>query len=144
MPMSTNINTYADVAAVLEEVLPVGRGEYTLPTPGQAKHWAQRAYKYRLLLQKQVAAQNPVKGYTPPTPLDRMKLVVTGTRVAIDMNPQVTGRLSLPGGRVVTPPVKDMAPQAKPKVEMPFAAPLDFSNLAEAAAALVAEQSDED
>ena len=144
--MSTNINTYADVAAVLEQVIPVGHARYTLDNPGMARHWIQRAYKYRLLLQKQLASANTVKGYIPKTALDRMKLRCEGATVVIDLNPQITGRLSLPGGKVITPSVEPLATSA-PQAPMagPFSGPLfpDDDPMLEAAR-LLAEQHDED
>jgi hypothetical protein len=134
--MSTNIHAYADVAAVLEAALPSGTAKYKLPSPGKARHWMQRANKYRLLLQKQLRDMNQVKGFIPTTPYDRMKLSLESNYVVINFNPQVDGELILPSGEHIKP-----APAAS--AIAPPAAPGTFDPLADLAFELAQEVDDE-
>lgn len=103
MALSSNINTYADVAAVLEAALPSGKATYTLPTPGMATRFTQRAYKYRLLLQKAEKDAKGIRGYQPPTPYDQMRLRKEGCMVFMDFAPAAVGILSLPSGEKIHP-----------------------------------------
>lgn len=50
MPLTTNINAYADVAAVLVAAQEQNGGVYTLDTKSDAIRWRARAYQYRKLL----------------------------------------------------------------------------------------------
>lgn len=137
MPLSTNIHSYADVAGVLASALPSGFATYRLPTEGAAVHWMMRANRYRLLLQKAEAAKSGIKGFQPPTPYDRMKLVRKGNAVEIDFNPQPVGELSLPSGKVVKPTsleerIEVKAAEPPPKVELtPRTASLDLQAIAD-------------
>lgn len=106
MPLSSNLNTYADVAAVLEPVANAGgRASYELPTPGKAIRWRQRAYKYRELLQKELQRAAHRGAIVPRTPYDTMRLDLKGPLVLIDMVPEPEGMLHLPGGASFTPRV---------------------------------------
>lgn len=146
MPLSTNINTYADVAAVLEEAAPHGKASYRLPTPGKATHFMQRAYKYRLLLQRQERDRVGVKNYQPPTAYDNLKMRVVGSSVELDFAPEPQGELTLPGGKVIKPRAVTIAPEPR-KPDMPAdvaafrprTAP-QLDALSEAAAALLAKE----
>lgn len=150
MPLSTNINTYADVAAVLEQAAPHGKASYRLPTAGKATHFMQRAYKYRLLLQRQVRDQAGVKNFQPATPYDNLKMKVVGTAVELDFAPEPQGELTLPGGKVLKPKAITIEPVA-PKVDAPADAPLfrprtapALDALSEAAAALLAKEAEDE
>lgn len=139
MALSSNINTYADVAAVLEAALPAGRATYTLPTPGMATRFAQRAYKYRLLLQKAEKESKNIRGYQPPTPYDQMRLRKEGCVVEIDFAPAAAGVLSLPTGErihpepiVHSPPI----PADAPAGFSPRTTPASTDSLSDLAAAL--------
>lgn len=146
MPLSSNINAYADVAAVLLQSLPHGRVEYRLATPGAARHWMQRANKYRQLLQAQVKSTSPIKGYVPPTAYDRMKMRIIGSVVEIDFNPSITGELMLPSGKKIVPRI-DPLPTHMPSQAPATPQPLSFAKtdeLAEMAALLAEKESDED
>ena len=145
MPPSNNIHSYSDVAAVLAAALPSGRATYRLDSVGAASHWAMRANKYRLLLQRQEAIKSGIKGYQPPTPYDRMKLRRVGNAVEIDFNPQPKGELSLPGGTVIKPTADEerappKPPAFEPKTEKP--GPLALEDLAAQLAAEFGDDAD--
>jgi hypothetical protein len=142
MPLSKNIHSYSDVASVLATALPSGSATYRLASDGAAVHWMQRANKYRLLLQAEEKAKTSVKGYQPPTPYDRMKLVRKGAAVEIDFNPTPAGELSLPGGKVVKPtPIEDRPP---PPAPVPVFSPRTAEISLEDAAAQLAAQFDDE
>lgn len=50
MPLSKNLNTYADVKEILDTAHKAGGASYTLSSPNEALRWRQRAYYYRTLL----------------------------------------------------------------------------------------------
>ncbi len=155
MPLSRNINNYADVAAVLNQVLAAGEttATYRLPTQGKAVSWMQRAYMYRKLFQEQAKAQAGVARYQPPTPYDSMQLSRIGDSVKIDFAPAPLGELVLPGCRVIKPEhavVKHEEPEAEadrrapsPVILKPALAPKPEA-LAEAAARLIEELGGQD
>lgn len=143
MGLSNNIHLYSDVAAVLKTALDAGGGTYRLDTPGAATRWMMRANKYRLLLQKQEAARAGVRGYQPPTPFDRMRLRRVANEVEINFNPQPTGTLSLPDGRVIKPAAVDESTPA-PAPAAPFTPKVTPGLLEELAATLAAEEGDDE
>lgn len=145
MALSSNINAYADIAAVLEPiVIAGGQARYELKTRGMAIRWRQRAYKYRLLYQNRLAEGNPL-GFTPRTPYDAMKLTIENNCVVIDMQPEPGGKILLPGGKTIYPLVGNAGnetalerrPRILPRVSKSEAAEMD--ELSAAAAALIAE-----
>lgn len=73
--MKKNPNEYADIAAVLDAVLPRGGGTYTLPTYAGAIRWAQRAYNLRKAL-RELSAETRLPGQAPYTKYDDMTLKV--------------------------------------------------------------------
>lgn len=142
MPLSTNINNYADVRAILDQVLPVGFGVYTLDTPGKARNWQMRAYQFRRLEQEAMRKAANVKGYTPQTPYDMMRLTLKDKSVEIDFAPQPTGKLTV-GGKTIQPAPPKAAPiiqTISPSTGLSFA-PL---NDLEIAARKLAEDEGED
>lgn len=140
MSLSTNINNYSDVAEVLATALPSGKASYELETPGLAQHWMMRAYKYRLLLQKQIAMQQGVKGFAPPTPYDKMKLRRVGSAIEMDFHPTPKGKLTLSSGETVTPEaIKPVAPSTPPAPTPLRIKPASLSDLEWAAEALLRE-----
>lgn len=143
MPLSKNINAYEDVRAILDQVRPHGFGTYKLPTPGKARQWLMRAYQFRKLEQEQGRVRAGVKGYTPETPYDLMKLVLKGNSVEIDFAPKPEGRLTLPTGETILPevPSRDRPPPSNKLAPLSFK---PLTALEEAAKALAAEQGDED
>lgn len=136
MTLSRNINSFADVKAVLEAVLAAGGGTYRLPTKGKANYWVMRAYQFRKLLQQSVKGE--------PTPYDRMIMRRKDNEIEFILNPEAEGTLLAPDGEEVSirqpslTPIFDSIPRNKPKQ-------LDLSGLAGVAELLLKEQSaDED
>lgn len=83
MPLTTNINAYADVSRVLEAARNAGGARFTLPSARDAVRWRQRAYQYRKLLYQR-------RGHTP---YDMMQLTLDGETVIIQFR-DVTGALT--------------------------------------------------
>lgn len=54
MTRPSRLGLYADLVPVLDAMLDAGGGTYTLATPGDAVHWRQRVYKFRLQYQKEI------------------------------------------------------------------------------------------
>lgn len=131
MPLSKNINTYSDIAQVLAAVVASGkeRATWRLPTVGLAVRFVQRAYQYRLLLQRQLATAAG-KGIQPETPYDRMRMTRTESDVLIDLFPPVQGSF-VEDGLEVTPTrvVEVAATQGQPlklgKLDTSFLAELE-------------------
>lgn len=124
MPLPTNINAYADIKAVLEPTIAAGGGKYRLPSPKEAVRWRQRAYRYRILLQRQLAAASNLKGYTPPTAYDAMRLTISigdPRTVIIEMVEQPMGELILNTGETFRPQVQVVEAPAKPDAPIPQA-----------------------
>lgn len=139
LALSSNINTYSDVAAILQQILEAGgTATFTLPSAGKAIQWRQRAYKYRLLLQAQYRTQANIKGYTPPTPYDRMKMVNTANRIQIDMEPAPEGTILLPSGKIVKPEPGTPL-RAPPNPQGAAKAPLDITELTDTALQLLVD-----
>ncbi len=80
MPLPKNINTYADVAAILEPSREEGGAEYTLGSRKEAIRWRQRAYYYRTLLYQR-------DGFTP---YDNMTLTLLGLGNVVEINFDIT------------------------------------------------------
>jgi len=92
MPLPKNINTYADVAIILEPARKEGGAEYTLDSHKEAVRWRQRAYYYRTLLYER-------DGFTP---YDNMKLTIANAVVTITFI-QVVGSLKTLDGKKLKP-----------------------------------------
>lgn len=105
MPLSKNINSYADVAQVLAAVVASGesRKTFRLPTTGLAVRFVQRTYQYRLLLQRQLSLAAG-KGIQPATPYDKMKMFRDGPDVVIDLAPPIEGNFVEADGTLSAPP----------------------------------------
>lgn len=103
MPLSKNINTYTDVKAILDQIQTHGSGIYTLATPGKARNWMMRAYQFRKLFQDEGKLRANIKGYTPPTNYDTMRMRLVGHTVEIDFAPEPEGTLTLPSGEKIKP-----------------------------------------
>lgn len=72
--MSTELPAgYADVLRILRAARNNGGAIYTLPTPGGALNWKQRAYKFRRLVQN-IAQRNAPPGIIATTEWDDMVL----------------------------------------------------------------------
>lgn len=113
MPLSKNINTYSDIATVLQAVVASGKEQATwrLPTVGQAVRFVQRAYQYRLLLQKALAA-SAAKGVQPPTPYDKMRMTRVENEILIDLAPPIVGEFIENGIPIGGPQKVVSAPQS--------------------------------
>lgn len=119
MPLSKNIHTFSDIAEILTAAVAYPRITYDAGTRGKAVRFVQRCYQYRLLLQAQLKAQSNVKGFTPPTPFDRMKISYepgVPSHVILDFDPEPQGEFILPSGERV--PAKAMAPIPAPTPEV--------------------------
>ena len=115
MPLSKNIHAFSDIAQILTAAVAYPRITYDAGTRGKAIRFVQRCYQYRLLLQAQLKAQSTVKGFTPPTPFDRMKITydpLNPAHVILDFNPEPQGEFILPSGERLAP--KAVAPIAAP------------------------------
>lgn len=135
MTLSRNINSFADVKAVLEAVLAAGGGTYRLPTKSKANYWVMRAYQFRKLLQASVKGE--------PTPYDRMVMRRRGNEIEFDLNPGAEGTLLSPEGEEVPIRQPSLTPITSPKVSSK-ANKLDLTNLAGTAELLLKEQSADD
>lgn len=74
MPLSNNINLYADVRSTLDLALRSNGGELRLASRNEAIHWTHRANKFRKLL-----------GASGPTPYDGMRFRVNEATVTIEL-----------------------------------------------------------
>lgn len=142
MPLSKNINTYGDVKAILDQIRPHGKGTYTLATPGKARNWMMRAYQFRRLYQEQGRAQTNIKGYTPPTDYDTIRLNLSGCNVNIDFAPEPDGVLTLPTGETLKP--ASAVHVTEPKQEKKATPIKQISDLEHLALSLAQEVGDED
>lgn len=99
MPLPTNPRAYTDVAAVLDAALAVGGARYTPPanTRGAAINWAQRAYTFRKLLQRNAAPPGHEFG---PTEYDSLKFRVDGSSVIIERSLPTGGLTDLEGNPI--------------------------------------------
>lgn len=93
MPLTKNINAYADVAEVLNTAHKAGGGEYTMTDVNEAVRWRQRAYYYRILLLEHA-------GFTK---FDTMKLTLEGSVIIINFNANQTGTLTSLDGKKLKP-----------------------------------------
>ena len=109
MPFSKNLNTYADIEAVLQACRKTGqnRFNYKLETRGLAVNWRARAYYYRTLLRQQAEARLSIPGFQPSTPWDDMTLELApgSSEVVIRFGVNITGQLSIAGAPVEIGPV---------------------------------------
>jgi hypothetical protein len=121
MPLSSNINNYSIEAEVLTRALQSGQSQvtYRLPTVGAATQFMMRAYKYRMLLQKQLMVAAG-RGAQPSTPWDKMKLrrEKASRDVIIDFAPVPLGQFLDASGAVVEtkfiPQLLTTVPAAEP------------------------------
>jgi len=99
MTLSTNINSYADVASVLSQAFASGQPSvrYILPNKGMATKWVARAYNYRKLLMQQLRLASGNKGFQPPTPYDNMILRRKDNIIEIVPYRQPEGQLEIGG-----------------------------------------------
>ena len=96
MPLSKNINTYADVQSVLHSAHTAGGAVYTLTSVNEAIRWRQRAYYYRTLLYEQ-------QGFTP---YDTMKLVIKANIIYITFDAAQVGTLKGLDGKKLKPVIE--------------------------------------
>jgi len=151
LPLSKNINTYTDVAEILQAAKPHTRIIYDAGTRGKAVRFLQRCYQYRLLLMAQLKGQSAIKGYQPPTPYDRMKLsYVPGIpqHVIIDFDPAPQGEFILPGGERIAPTLTEaIRADSGVPLHLPALTPQlteKDAGLLDALTAIVGEVQDED
>lgn len=85
MALSKNIANYIDIKDILDRARRVPLPTYyRLPTPGKARHWAQRAYAFRrLVYELEVERHATVPGWRPSTPYDYLAFQVNGDTVKI-------------------------------------------------------------
>jgi hypothetical protein len=58
MTRPSRLGIYADLQPVLDAALAAGGGSYTLATRGDAVHWRQRAYKFRIAYAREHGTPN--------------------------------------------------------------------------------------
>lgn len=119
MPPSKNINTYADVQAVLDQIKAYGSGTYRLATEGKARNWMQRAYSFRKIFQEQARIRANIKGFTPPTDYDMIRMELQGPAVFITFAPEPVGEISLPNGQVLKPETSTQVKQPPAPAPIP-------------------------
>jgi hypothetical protein len=95
VPLSENINTYSDVKPILDAALKSNGGVYRLASFNDAIRWRQRAYKFRLLVQRRATREMNIAGAEGSTPYDTMILRIAGTR------PEVIIEFQAPRGEFV-------------------------------------------
>lgn len=97
-------NAFADVASVLDAAIAAGGGTYTLPTPGKATHWRQRAYTLRKILGEiNLKRKGEDPGAVATTPYDTLYLRILPSApcdVVIEFN-EARGVFKAPDGKVV-------------------------------------------
>ena len=96
MPLSKNINTYADVRNVLNTARVSGGAVYTLGSVNEAIRWRQRAYYLRTLLFER-------DGFTA---FDEMKLVLEANVVKISFDAAQVGTLKGLDGKKLKPVIE--------------------------------------
>lgn len=111
MGVARNSSRYPAERAVLDQALAMGGLNYTLPSPGQATAFRQRAYYFRTLLHKEmnIAAGHRLVG----TPYDAIRMVIKPEAPCV-----VTITLDTPAG-IITPLsggviVPPLAPETDP------------------------------
>ncbi len=97
MSMSKNLGAYSDIVGVLAAALTANGATFRLKTPGQARHWIQRAYYLRTLLHDK-------QGYSN---YDGMKLTPKGTEVTIQFD-VIGGVLKDKNGKVIEVEAKEI------------------------------------
>ena len=95
MGVARNSSRYPVERAIFEQALRMGGLDYTLPTPGQATNFRQRAYYFRTLLFKEMNLGGG--SAVIPTPFDSMKLIIRPEAPCV-----VQFRIDVPVG-VITP-----------------------------------------
>lgn len=120
MPMSRNINTYADVDRVLRAARKAGNARYELPTRGAAVNWRMRAYFYRKLLTDLARTRaGRVPGFMPTTDFDDMFVEVEpkpSTAVKITFT-RLPGKLTDESGNELVPDPSHINPAGPSDVE---------------------------
>jgi hypothetical protein len=52
--MRSKLSLFSDLPPILDAIVAAGGGTYTLATPGDATHWRQRVYQFRLAYQQEL------------------------------------------------------------------------------------------
>lgn len=116
MPPSKNLNTYSDIAAILQAVRNSGAdtASYTCETPGQAVNFRSRVYQYRSLLRKQAKEAVNRPGFEPTTDWDDLVLDLEKGSCTVTMRfGRSIGQLVIEGQQVPVIPTDIPRPTAE-------------------------------
>lgn len=107
MPLSQNLNAYADIERVLPHLLELGCPfRLVFERKQDAVAWRQRFYRYRDLKRKQALdAVGDVPGYTPSTGMDQYVIAIelgdTTSQWVVEIREIVQPRMIGPDGKEI-------------------------------------------